>query len=205
MSEASKYLMCNVCSNHVLLPEGAREALQCDRCGHKFKKTEAESLQLTWAFALTALIFYVPANIFPFMTIELYGKTNTSTIWGGILSLFESGAWTVALIVFLASIVIPAMKLVILFYLAFTARTRRNSRFKTKLYYFVEAIGRWSMLDIFLLAVLVAIVKLAPMATVQPEFGSLMFAMVVIFTMLASANFDPKFLWSPENEEKSDE
>lgn len=149
---------------------------------------------MTISLALTALIFYVPANLFPFMTIELYGRRNSSTIWGGIVSLVEAGSLFIAIIIFLASLVIPLMKLVILFYLAVGTRNLKRARFKTSLYRFVEAIGRWSMLDIFLLAVLVAMMKLGNWTTVTPEPGALMFALVVIFTMLASAYFDPRFI-----------
>lgn len=158
-----------------------------------------KSVSLTLAYSLTALILYVPANIFPFMSIELYGNRNTSTIWGGIVTLMQSGSWPIALIVFLASIVIPFLKLLILFYLAFTAQNGKHLRLKTSLYNFIEAIGRWSMLDIFLLAVLVAILKLGPWTTVEPQLGSVLFALVVIFTMVASASFDPEIFWEEEN------
>ncbi|WP_413289196.1 paraquat-inducible protein A [Bdellovibrio sp. HCB337] len=157
-------------------------------------KNHPKSISLTLAFSLTALIFYLPANFFPFMSIELYGNRNTSTIWGGIVVLVESGSWPIALIVFLASIVIPFFKLAILFYLALTATNGKHLQLKLKLYNITEAIGRWSMLDIFLLAVLVAILKLGPWTTVEPQMGSLLFALVVIFTMVASASFDPNLL-----------
>ncbi len=150
-------------------------------------------------FSMTALILYIPANLFPFMTIELYGSRNSSTIWGGIVSLAESGSLAIAIIVFLASMLIPFVKLVILFYLTSFTR-QKNPKFNTKLYHMVESIGRWSMLDIFLLAVLVAIMKLGPWTAVEPGIGSLLFAIVVIFTMLASAYFDPQLLWEEENE-----
>ncbi|MBC7371713.1 MAG: paraquat-inducible protein A [Bdellovibrionaceae bacterium] len=155
------------------------------------------------AFSLTALVFYIPANIYPFMTIELYGNRHSSTIWGGIVELNNAGSWPIALIVLLASLIIPFFKLIILFYLALTANNHQHSRFKTRLYTIVEAIGRWSMLDIFLLAVLVAIMKLGPWTHVEPGLGSLLFAMVVIFTMLASAYFDPQLLWERENGKSS--
>jgi len=153
-----------------------------------------KSLALSMSFSLTAMILYLPANFFPFMSIELYGNRNTSTIWSGIVTLSEGGSWPIALIVFLASIVIPFVKLVILFYLGLTAGNGQHPHWKAKLYNFIEAIGRWSMLDIYLLAVLVAILKLGPWTTVEPMVGAYMFAMVVIFTMLASASFDPKMI-----------
>jgi paraquat-inducible protein A len=153
----------------------------------------------TLIFSLTALILYFPANFFPFMTLELYGNRNSSTIWSGIVSLNEAGSWPIAIIVFLASIVIPLLKLIVLFYLSLTAQNHRHLRFKRVLYQTVEAIGRWSMLDIFLLAILVAIIKLGAWTTAEPEVGSLLFAGVVIFTMIASAMFDPRFLGEEEN------
>lgn len=164
---------------------------------------EPKSVEFTIAFSLTALVLYIPANLYPFMTIELYGNRNSSTIWSGTISLFESGAWAVALVVFLASLLIPLLKLLALFYLAFSARSGKHHGFKIRLYKVIEAIGRWSMLDIFLLAVLVAIVKLSPWAHVEPELGSLMFLLVVIFTMLASAYFDPRLIIKEENESPS--
>lgn len=115
------------------------------------------------------------------------------------MELAASGSVAIALIVFLASILIPIIKLLILFYLSFSWKSGRRKRFKTSLYHFVEAIGRWSMLDIFLLAVLVAVMKLGPMTEVQPEKGSVLFALVVIFTMLSSAYFDPKILWESKS------
>lgn len=173
---------------------------ECPRCGYQSRRQHPKSLSLTLAYTLTALILYIPANIFPFMSIELYGSRNTSTIWGGIVTLFESGSWPIALIVLLASIIIPFLKLLILFYLALTARNKKYPRFKTTLYNLIESLGRWSMLDIFLLAVLVAILKLGPWTTVEPQIGSVLFALVVIFTMVASASFDPNDLWEDKNE-----
>lgn len=167
------------------------------------EKIHPHSSTLCLAFSLTALIFYVPANLFPFMSIELYGRQTTSTIWGGIVQLADSGSWPTALVVFLASILIPLLKLIILFYLALTANTPQNGKFKYRLYQIVESIGRWSMLDIFLLAVLVAILKLGHWAHAEPRIGSLLFLMVVIFTMLASAYFDPKLLQSDLSETES--
>lgn len=134
------------------------------------------------------------------MTIELYGKRNSSTIWTGTTSLLEQRSYLIAVVVFLASILIPILKLLILFYLSAAGSNGERSKFKMNLYHFVEAIGRWSMLDIFLLAILVAMVKLGHWTTVQPGLGAAMFALVVVFTMMASAYFDPRILWEKKNE-----
>ncbi len=160
--------------------------------------TKIKSPQATLAYSLTALILFIPAIWYPFMTIELYGNRNSVTIWGGVESLVEDGSWPIAAIIFLASLVIPILKLVILIYLALTSAQESHPRFKTQLFHIVEAIGRWSMLDIFLLAILVAIMKLGRWTTVEPKIGSWLFAAVVIFTMLASASFDPKLLWNED-------
>lgn len=129
------------------------------------------------------------------MTVELYGNMTRATVWGGIVSLAESGSYPIAIVVFIASILVPIVKLAILFFLTFSAGTPYHRRFKMSLYSFVESIGRWSMLDIFLLAVLVAVMKLGHFADVRPEPGAVMFLLVVIFTMLSSAYFDPRLIW----------
>ncbi len=171
----------------------------CAHCGH-IKKPSAVSAQSTLVFALTALIFYIPANLFPFMTMELYGKKTTATIWSGIVTLAESGSWLIAFVVFAASMLIPFLKLVILVYLSIGAKNPDQAIFNTRLYRFVEAIGRWSMLDIFLLAILVAIMKLGHWTSVQPGLAAPLFVLVVIFTMLASHQFDPQLLRKAKND-----
>ncbi len=196
-TKASLYI-CRHCSHILNLPENELEPLNCERCGQENDPFKPKSVAATVAFALTALILYIPANVFPFMSIELYGNRNSSTIWSGVVSLANDGAWAIAIIVFLASIVIPFLKLLALFYLAFSARKKKNPLLKTKLYHAIEAIGRWSMLDIFILAILVTIMKLGPWTHVEPELGSLLFLGVVICTMIASSQFDPKILWEDE-------
>lgn len=129
------------------------------------------------------------------MTFEMYGNRSEATIWSGIVSLADNGVWFIAVIVFVASMLIPLFKIAALAYLGFTARNGRHKVFKTKLYYFIEAIGRWSMLDIFLLAVLIAVMKFDNLASVAIGAGSLMFLFVVIFSLLASESFDTKLIW----------
>ena len=193
------YFLCRVCSNTILLSESSGDEITCERCGEGNHPLKIRSVQKTIVYALTALIFFIPAMWYPFMTIELYGNRNSSTIWGGVVSLIEDGSWPIGVIVFLASILIPAVKLIILLYLGVTAQNNSHLQFKTRLYHIIEAIGRWSMLDIFLLAILVAIIKLGHWTRVEIELGSYLFALVVIFTMLASAAFDPQLLWNEEH------
>jgi paraquat-inducible protein A len=143
------------------------------------------------------LILYIPANIYPILRMERYGAYSESTVWDGCVKLFQNGQWVVALIVFLASIMIPMLKLLGLFYLVVTAQVRsaRRRRERTLVYKVIEVIGPWAMLDVFLLAVLVALVKLGEIATVRPGPGLLAFTSVVVLTILASASFDPRAIW----------
>jgi paraquat-inducible protein A len=202
MSNSKAEERCKICGEP-LITEGPEQFVVCEKCGTLNRVAKNSSPQASLVFALTATILYIPANIFPFMTLEVYGNKNTSTIWEGIVTLSETGSWGIAVIIFLASIVIPLAKLLILFYLGLTANRSTQKKFKTRLYNTVEAIGRWSMLDIYLMAVLVAIMKMGPWAHAEPELGSWMFALVVIFTMISSACFDPSTIWNNSNDEKS--
>jgi len=153
------------------------------------------------AFSLAALILYVPANVFPILRLNMYGVASENTVWGGVVRLFEDGDWPVATIVFLASILIPLVKLVCLFVLIVTTKLRllRGKRQRTWVYRAIEAAGRWAMLDVFVVAVLVALVKLQGLATVIAGNGLIAFCGVVVFTILASASFDPQLIWEKEH------
>ncbi|MGH7769706.1 MAG: paraquat-inducible protein A [Candidatus Binatia bacterium] len=177
---------------------------QCRRCGLVIEKRTVNSLGRTAALTLAALILYVPANIYPILGMNYYGAYSESTIWDGCVKLFQDGQWLVAVIVFVASIIIPLFKLLGLFYLTVTAKlgSGNRRRERTWIYKFIEVIGPWAMLDVFLLAVLVALVRLEQLARVYPGPGLLPFAAVVVLTILASASFDPKLIWE-DPEKKS--
>jgi len=173
-------------------------AAECTRCGSFIAaRGSSRSLEVTAALSLAALILYVPANVYPITKMYLYGGYSESTVWDGVVMLTRSDQWAVAVIVFLASMVIPVVKLAGLFSLVVTARLGwgRRLRSRTQLYKFIDAIGPWAMLDVFLLAVLVALVKLSTWATILPGPGLVAFTAVVVLTMLASATFDPKLIW----------
>jgi paraquat-inducible protein A len=172
----------------------------CPRCGSKVWARKPHSLERTLAFTLAALVLYVPANIYPILRMEFYGAYSESTVWDGCVRLFEDGMWFIALIVFLASIVIPLIKLVGLLFLVTSARTERWPVARTRLYKFIDVIGPWAMLDVFLLAVLVSVVKLEQLATVLPGPGIIAFACVVVLTILASMSFDPRLIWDTNDE-----
>jgi len=171
-------------------------AAECCRCGSIISEHKVNSLARTAAFSLAALIFYLPANIYPILRMNYYGAYSESTVWDGCVSLFRDGQWLVAVIVFLASILIPLCKLLGLFYLVVTAKfnSPRRQQERTWIYRIIEMIGPWAMLDVFLLAVLVALVKLE-FATVLPGPGLLAFTAVVVLNILASTSFDPELIW----------
>jgi paraquat-inducible protein A len=182
-------------------PLSKGSAAECFRCGTFLGvlRTSA-SLHATAALSLAALALYVPANIYPILRMEFYGAHSDSTIWDGVVSLAQHDQWIVAAIVFMASLVIPLVKLAGLFFLVMSSIIKRGRRlrWRTNLYRFIDAVGPWAMLDVFLLAVLVSLVKLGQLATVVPGPGLFAFTGVVVFTMLASAAFDPKLIWQPK-------
>jgi paraquat-inducible protein A len=174
-------------------------AAECTRCGSFLAaRRSTHSLHVTAALSLAALVLYVPANIYPILKMYMYGAYSENTVWEGIVALMKNDEWLVAIVVFLASMVIPLVKLAGLFSLVVTARMGwgRRLRGRTQLYKFIDAVGPWAMLDVFLLAVLVALVKLGTLATVLPGPGLAAFCAVVVLTVLASTTFDPRLIWT---------
>jgi paraquat-inducible protein A len=169
----------------------------CGRCESTILRHKRNSLSRTAAFSLGALILYIPANIYPILRMNYYGAYSESTIWDGCVNLFKDGQWLVAVIVFCASILIPLFKLLGLFFLIITTKLQYTAarRQRTWIYKLIDVIGPWAMLDVFLLSILVALIKLQQIATVMPGLGLLAFTAVVVFTILASASFDPKLIW----------
>lgn len=191
-------IACRVCGQvHAAVAVPAGMVAKCCRCGCVIERRSHDSLHRTAAFSLAALILYLPANVFPILHMEIYGASTDNTVWQGCQRLFEDGQWIIAAIVFLASILIPLFKLGGLFFLATTARVHwpRLRRVRTRLYQFIEGIGRWAMLDVFVLAVLVSLVKLQQLATIIAGPGLIAFTGVVVCTLLASASFDPQLIW----------
>lgn len=171
--------------------------LRCPRCGAPMHRRRPNSLSRSWALGLAAVILYIPANVYPVMTVISFGKGEPSTILGGVTELIHSGMWPLALLVFFASITVPVLKLIGLFSLLVSVRrgSRWRLRDRTMLYRIVEAVGRWSMIDIFMLSILVALVRLGAIATIEPGVGAISFAGVVVLTMFAAMSFDPRLIW----------
>lgn len=170
-------------------------ATTCQRCGAPLDHVPA--LQMVWAWLIAGMVVYVPANVYPMLRTQTMGRTQDNTILGGVVDLVQSGFWLVAFIVFFASIVIPVSKFVVIAYLALAVHWRWPMRghARQRLYEVVEFIGRWSMIDVFVVAILSALVQFNIAATVAPGIAAVSFALSVAFTMLAAQAFDPRLIW----------
>ena len=169
----------------------------CPRCGERLAWRREDALQRTWAFLIAAAICYVPANLLPVLTTVTVVSSDSDTIMGGVVYLWTSGSWPLALVVLVASVMIPIGKIVALAYILLTVQrgSALDNRQRTRLYRVVEIIGRWSMLDVFVDTFTVALVQLSPLMAVEPGPGVVFFMSVVVLTMLAAQSFDPRLIW----------
>ncbi|MDE1951021.1 MAG: paraquat-inducible protein A [Burkholderiales bacterium] len=195
---------CETCGLVLGLP-APRGRWHCPRCGSALHARKPQSLQRTVAYLLTACVLYIPANLLPVMATSSVLGRDSHTLSGGILELWASGSWELAVIVFIASIAVPLLKIAALAVLVATAARRSGWRRRERaaLYRMVETVGHWSMLDVFVVVLLVGMVRFGVLASVEPEPGLLAFGGVVVATMLASSAFDPRLIWStPEDHER---
>jgi paraquat-inducible protein A len=176
----------------------------CSRCGHSVHSRHPQSLASTIAFLIASVIMFIPANVFPIMQTTFLGSSEPSTIMGGVFLLWSLGSYPVALIIFLASVVIPLAKMLSLSWLCWQSYypTERETLQKMWLYRMTEVVGRWSMIDIFVVAVLTGLVQMGNLISILPGPAVLSFAAVVILTMLAARMFDPRLLWDKDRASK---
>ncbi|UMZ11165.1 paraquat-inducible protein A [Pseudomonas sp. MPFS] len=181
------------------------EGQTCTRCGAMIHPRRPNSILRTWALLLTAAILYIPANVLPIMTVSALGQGSPSTIMSGVIQLVQHGMIPIAIVVFVASILVPTFKLVGIALLLFSVQRHQplSARQRIIMYRFIEFIGRWSMLDIFVIAILVAVVNFGRLASIEANLGAVAFASVVILTMLAAITFDPRLIW--DNTESDDD
>ncbi len=184
---------CDTCG----LVSNGPEGRPCPRCQMRLWHRKPESIARTWALLAAAALCYIPANLYPVMTVIRFGKGHPSTILGGVQELIEYRMWPLAALVFTASVMVPMLKLAGLLYMLISTRMHSGARLRdrTRLYRIVEIIGRWSMIDVFMVSILVALVRMGLLASVTPGLGGVFFAAVVILTMLASFSFDPRLMW----------
>ncbi len=183
---------CRYCTR--VSPKGTRV---CSRCGGSLRSRDVTSLQRVWAWWLVGLMFYVPANLYPMLLTRTAGRTTDATIVGGVIELTHHGAYGVAGIVFFASIIIPVGKFIAIGYLGLVVRRPHGQKPGSLLHLFevVEWIGRWSMIDVFVVAILVALVQFNLIATINPGIAAVCFALSVVFTMLSALSFDSRQIW----------
>jgi len=191
-------LVCHDCAMVLKAVAGHHEQ-QCPRCGAALHFRKPDSVARSSALLITASILYIPANVLPVMeTGSLFGSQE-DTILSGVAFLWNSGSWELAAIVFIASIVVPLAKIIALAFLLVSVqlRSRWQPQQRTKLYRLVELVGRWSMLDIYVITILVALVQLKALATIKAGPAATAFGAVVVLTMLAATSFDPRLIWDP--------
>lgn len=182
----------------------------CGRCGHKLQSRDQLSLQRVWALWIVGALCYIPANTYPMLRTQTLFQVDESTIISGAVEMAHHGSFGIAAIILIASVVIPLSKFWAIAYLAVSVKspTRVSNHRRQMLYEVVEYIGRWSMIDIFVVAILSALVQLKTLASINPGPASIFFALSVIFTMLSAQAFDSRMIWDvqAENEDpKHDE
>jgi paraquat-inducible protein A len=193
---------CHDCGLLARLPAGGHAHAHCPRCGGPLHERKVRSLERTWALVIAAAVCYVPANVFPVMTVTSLGKRESDTIMSGVLYFLMHGDWPLALVIFTASVVVPLAKIAAL--VGLLTSVHRGSRWRpadrTRLYRATEMIGRWSMVDIYVVTILVALVRLGNLATIEAGMGAIFFGSVVVLTMLAAESFDPRLIWDRSHE-----
>ena len=187
-------IACHSCSLLVPASIGQR---RCARCGSPLHHRKPDSLARAWAFLIAAFILYFPANFFPIMTVIKFGRGEPDTILSGVVHLFEAGEYPIAVLIFFASVFVPIVKIAILAFLLLSVqfRWRWRPRDRTVMFRLTETIGRWSMIDIFMISILIGLVKLGAVATIEAGVGATSFAAVVVLTMIAAMSFDPRLIW----------
>jgi paraquat-inducible protein A len=191
-------LSCHVCG---LVSKAPRTGgnIDCPRCSAPLHFRKPDSVARTWALLIAAAIMYVPANLLPMMeTRSLFGSQD-DTIMSGVIYLWSSGSWDLALVVFIASIMVPLLKLIAISFLLVSVQRRSvwQPVQRTRLYRLVELVGRWSMLDIYVVTILAALVQIGSLATIKAGPAAMAFGAVVVLTMFAAMQFDPRLIWDP--------
>jgi paraquat-inducible protein A len=195
--QPSDLLVCHDC--HKLLPADYLRTTgsRCPRCGHSLHPRKPNSIGRTWALLLTAAILTLPANLLPIMEVDYFGVPDRSTIMDGIVYFFKEGSYGIGLVIFVASVLVPLFKIVGLVIILLSIHYRWQSwlRHKTIMFRAIEFIGRWSMLDIFVITLLCSLAQFGFLSTINAAPAALYFTGVVLSTMFAALSFDPRLLW----------
>jgi paraquat-inducible protein A len=196
----------NLATCHICCKVADAALHHCPRCDAALHLRKVDSIQRTLALLITSCLLYIPANLYPIMITDQLGTSEGSTILGGVILLIHHDAVPIALVIFLFSVLVPLGKLMAMFYLVWTVKRHSpvTPRQRTVMYQITEFIGKWSMVDVFVVAILVALVHLGGLLSIRPGFAALCFASLVIVTMIAAESFDPRLIWDEMEDKKSD-
>jgi len=198
----SGLLGCHICG---ALNDAGRH--RCSRCAGHLHARKPGGLNRTWALLVTSAILYIPANVYPIMDTVMFGDGSPSTILGGVALLWSMGSYPIAAVIFFASVVVPLVKIMALFWLCYMVQQGKGDSplGKLKLYRMTEFVGRWSMIDVFVVAILAGLIRLDNLMTIYPGPAAVAFAGVVLITMVAAMSFDPRLIWDLQQGERERE
>jgi paraquat-inducible protein A len=191
---------CPTCHQMVKMPPKSRGkylAVTCPRCQSRIYPRIPDSIQQTWALVIASIIFYIPANLLPMMHVHTFAGVESDTIMSGVIYFIKSGSYLIGFVILVASIIVPITKLIILIYLLISVQKRSplKQHERKKLYRLTELIGRWSMVDVYVVGVMIALVHFGGMMQIKAGAGANFFLLVVIVTMFAAMRFDPRLIW----------
>jgi len=189
---------CHRCHLLSQIPTGGKlSEMACPRCGAALHQRKPDSINRTWALVIAAIIFYIPAMVLPISVTTTFAGAQGDTIMSGVIYFIHSGAWYIALVIFVASIMVPILKIIILLYLLISVQRKSTWRplDSTRLYRIVEVIGKWSMVDIYVITIMMALIKLGGLASFDAGPAAVFFGTMVVVTMFAAMSFDPRLIW----------
>lgn len=177
---------------------------ECEQCGAELNQRIPNSVILTWGYALSAALFLIPANLLPMMVVTALGNDEGSTIMEGVIYFLKHGDYGLGAVIFIASVAVPVFKLVVVFYLLMIVQFKQYDLALqgTKLFHIIHIIGKWSMLDIFVVALMVSMVQFQSLATIHTGAAAIAFASAVVLTIIATEKFDPRLMWDNNEQEK---
>ncbi len=187
---------CHGCGGLAPMPEGVGSS-HCQHCHAPLSLRHHDGNQASWALLITAALLLIPANLYPMMSVLRLGQGEPHTIYSGVVALFDAGMWPIAMLILFVSLIVPPLKLILLAMLLHTSSrySHWRRRDRSRLFRLIEVVGAWSMVDVYLVAILVSLVDLAPLARVEPGWGIVYFAAAVVVTLLAAHRFDPRRIW----------
>lgn len=178
-------------------PGGSPSGMFCPRCGAALHQRKPDSINRTWALVIAAIVFYIPAMVLPISVTTTFAGSQGDTIMSGVIYFLHTGAWHIALVIFVASIMVPILKIMILIYLLISVQRKSTWRplDSTRLYRIIEIIGKWSMVDIYVITLMASLIKLGGLASFDAGPAAVFFGTMVVITMFAAMSFDPRLIW----------